>query len=291
MMDINSYVPKPAIFHPGSFRRFNFHRVLRSHGTQDWLMIYSVAGGGICGFAGGEYRSRPGEIILYRPGTLHDYRIDPEVGKWDIDWVHFTPRSAWIHWLSWPEVGPGLPGLMVLQLKDMKLRKHVAQLFLDMTRHFQGSRPKRQLFGENALEEILLWCDSINPQVGPHPDPRILRAVDFLIEHATEPFSEEKLARVSSLSPSRARQLFQAQIGCSPRAFQEERRIQRAREMLSHSDQLVGEIALELGFSSLFYFTLRFKRAVGESPSAYRRRMMETSAQGAKKSPDRRARR
>jgi AraC family transcriptional regulator of arabinose operon len=142
-----------------------------------------------------------------------------------------------------------------------------------MIRLNAGSQSRGQVFGLNALEEVLLWCDAVNPrQASSQLDPRVRQAMDFLGAHATEPFSEERLAQAAGLSPSRLRHLFRAQTGSSPRRFQEEQRLRRARDLLALSRQTIGEIALELGFANPFYFTLRFKKQTGESPRAFRRR-------------------
>ena len=88
---------------------------------------------------------------------------------------------------------------------------------------------RRVAFGRNCLEKVLLWCDTINPgQRDARLDPRVRRAVDYLSAHLREPFSEEHLARIAGLSPSRLRHLFRAQTGDSPRHFLEGQRLRRA---------------------------------------------------------------
>ena len=78
----------------------------------------------------------------------------------------------------------------------------------------------------------------------------------------------------AGLSPSRLRHLFGEQMGVSPRQFQEDQRLRRARDLLALSRHTIGEIALEVGFSNPFYFTLRFKKQTGESPRAFRQRVI-----------------
>ena len=103
-----------------------------------------------------------------------------------------------------------------------------------------------------------MWCDAINPhQAAAQIDPRVRKAMQYLGDHVTEPFSEEQLARAAGLSSSRLRHLFRAQAGDSPRHFQEDLRLRRARDLLAMSRQTIGEIARELGFENPFYFTLR----------------------------------
>ena len=264
------YVPPPCVFSSKSFDGVSIRHTFRIDGARDWLLIYTRGGGGLYRFPGGEHRSQPHELTLYRPGFFQDYQIDPKARRWDISYVHFLPRAEWVPWLHWPERSPGFMTLLL----EPALRRRVARRFRDMVRLSASSGPRAQAFGQNAFEEILLWCDSINPhKTVPQSDPRIQRAIDLLRDHSTEPFSERKLTAAVGLSSSRMRELFQAQTGFSPRQFLEEHRLRRACDLLALTDQTIGEIAFELGFTNPFYFTLRFKKAVGESPRAYRNRI------------------
>jgi AraC family transcriptional regulator of arabinose operon len=139
----------------------------------------------------------------------------------------------------------------------------------------RSAHPRRLELGLNALEEALLWCDSANPhRASGDIDPRVRKAMEFLTAHLPEPFSEKALGHASGLSPTHLRHLFRAQTGDSPRNFLEKQRLVRARELLAMSRLSVGEIAHELGFENPFYFTLRFKKSMGENPTAYRKRVL-----------------
>ena len=126
-------------------------------------------------------------------------------------------------------------------------------------------------FAMNALEEVLLWCDLVNPHsVTSLIDPRIRRAVDYISEDPSRPIALGRLASRSALSRSRFSYLFRSQMGKTPQQLQEEQRINMARQLLSLTSRPIGQIAHDLGFSSPYYFSLRFKRATGKSPRAYR---------------------
>ncbi len=266
-----SFTPEAAILAPGAFQRATLRHTVRPAGSKDWLLIYTLGGSGLYQFPGGTFHSRPHHVTLYRPGFFQDYQIDPKAGKWDLLFAHFSPKPEWLSWLGWPELSPGL---MSLSVKDAALRRRMAARLRDMVRLHASARARNEAFAQNALEEVLLWCDSVNPrQLSEQMDSRVGKALDFLTTHLTEPFSEEKLARNAGVSASRLRHLFRRQVGNSPRQFQEGQRLQRARNLLALSRQTIGEIATELGFASPFYFTLRFKKQTGESPRAYRRRV------------------
>jgi AraC family transcriptional regulator of arabinose operon len=263
------YCPPVSPLSPGDYRGRTIRHTFRVHGTEDWLLIYTVAGSGLYRFAdGGEYRSRPGDVTLYRPGAFHDYQFSPETRKWDLLWTHFLARPDWQPWLNWPEIAPGL---MVLNSQEPALRRRIVLRMKDVTRLNFSSQSRGPILALNALEEVLLWCDSINPrQSSSQLDARIAKAMDFLASHLSEPFSMERVARAAGLSPSRLRHLFREQAGDSLRHFQEQQRLRRARDLLATSRQTIGEIALGLGFTNPFYFSLRFKKYAGENPRAFR---------------------
>jgi AraC family transcriptional regulator of arabinose operon len=266
-----SFCPPVSTLGPGYYQGRTIRHTFRLHGTQDWLLIYTQAGGGLYRFAnGGEYRSRAGDITLYQPGAFQDYQFSPRTQRWDLSWAHFLPRADWLSWLNWPEIAPGL---MSLNIQEPALRQKIIRRMKEMRKLTFSSQPRGQIFGLNALEEVLLWCDSINPRRSTSQlDPRVAKVMDYLTTHLSESFSEERLARVAGLSASRLRHLFREQAGNSPRYFQELQRMGRARELLAMSRQTIGEVAMELGFANPFYFTLRFKKHAGESPRAFRQR-------------------
>ena len=257
---------------PGQLLGASLRHTFRPHGSKDWLLIYTRAGSGLYRFPGGEFASRRRDITLYQPGYFQEYQVSPVAGKWDVLFAHFLPREDWLPWLDWPELSPGF---MRLSLADDALVRRVERSLEEMVQISGSVLARRVALGRNCLEKVLLWCDSINPrQRDARLDPRVRRALDYLSAHLQEPFSEEELARVAGLSPSRLRHLFRAQVGDSPRHFLEGQRLRRAGELLALSRQTIGEIADEVGFENPFYFTLRFKKQTGESPRAFRLRTM-----------------
>ena len=267
-----SFLPQVKPLNAGYFKGRVIRHTVRLAGTRDWLLIYTLRGSGLYRYEGGEFRSGPDDVTLFRPGAFQDYQCAPGAKKWDLLYAHFLPRTEWPSWLNWPEQAAGL---MALHLKEPALRRRIALRLQDMIHLCRSAHPRREELGLNALEEALLWCDSINPQrASAGLDPRIRKAMDFLTAHAAEPFSEAALARAAGLSASHLRHLFRAQTGDSPRQFHELQRLRRAKDLLAMSRLTVGEIANELGFENPFYFTLRFKKHTGESPTAFRKRML-----------------
>jgi AraC family transcriptional regulator of arabinose operon len=86
------------------------------------------------------------------------------------------------------------------------------------------------------------------------------------------PFRMDQLARSCGLSPSRFAHLFREQMGRSPRAYAEDRRMERAVRLLRLTTLPVAEVAAACGFEDPLYFSSRFRRWTKSSPSAFRSR-------------------
>jgi len=262
--------PPPALLTTGYFRKGLSYQSYRRTGTRDWLLIHTVGGSGVFAGVSGSFIAKKGDMVLLKPGVIHDYSTNPETRQWEILWAHFSPRKEALGWLDWPEVTPGIRRLFFPQ---GKCRQSVENRLKEMHHLNQGANEFREALGMNCLERALLEAQRVNPNRKAFlMDDRVKMAMDYLCERIGEPFQAEQLAIHCGISSSRLSHLFVSQVGQSPRNYQENQKILRARELLCRSKQPVSEIALELGFENPFYFSLRFKKWVGASPREYRKR-------------------
>ncbi len=79
-----------------------------------------------------------------------------------------------------------------------------------------------------------------------------------------------RLARLANLSYSQFFREFKRRTGQSPQRYIEEQRISYARRLLASVRLSVKEVALQTGFQNQLYFSRRFQKATGLSPSQYR---------------------
>lgn len=252
----------------GHFNETSGYRVLRPDGVGDWLLIHTIAGAGRFGHLGGDLISSPGDWVLIRPGTLHDYAVAPAAAAWELLWVHFQPRAHWLEWLDWPAVAPGL---MLLHPGQQKAAEH----FHDAHRLLHGDLRHREAFAMHALEGLLLECSLSNPLAAmSHHDERVRRAMDYLERNLARKVLVSDVAAAVGLSTSRLAHLFTAETGQTVQRYLEARRMQRASELLSRTGFSVQQIAETVGFESQFYFSQRFKRWTKQSPLAFRRAAM-----------------
>ena len=269
----------------GHFRERPGYASWRPDGTRDWLLILTLAGGGRFGAGGGDDAivTTAGDLVLLKPNTLHDYSVALGAARWELLWTHFNPRPAWLDWLDWPKVAPGL---MRLRPDVASVRRAIADRFADAHRLATGPLRRRDELAMNALEAVLLWCDAANPRAaGDAIDPRIRAATDWLCRNLKAAVTLDALADVVGMSASRLAHLFREQVNVPPLQYLEMQRMRRARQLLAVSELSVKQIAAEVGFDDPFYFTNRFRKSEGTSPTAFRAARSTTVSRASSRNP------
>jgi AraC-like DNA-binding protein len=100
---------------------------------------------------------------------------------------------------------------------------------------------------------------------------KLCRARDLLyaLEDDAPPVAE--IARAVAISPFHFIRQFEALFGETPHQLRLRSRLEYAKRLLV-TDHSVTAVCMEVGFSSLGSFSALFRRRVGVTPSAYRRR-------------------
>ena len=89
-------------------------------------------------------------------------------------------------------------------------------------------------------------------------------------EHLESPLTIQQVAEDMGVSYSNFRKLFKEHTGLSPSTYQQDLRLQRAKELLTTTDMSIKEIAYRLNFESPDYFSSKFKIKTGRKPSDLR---------------------
>ena len=82
----------------------------------------------------------------------------------------------------------------------------------------------------------------------------------------------QQIAEELGVSYSNFRKLFKEYTGLSPATYQQDLKLQRAKELLSTTNLSIKEIAYRLNFDSPDYFSAKFKIKTGRKPSEMRDR-------------------
>jgi two-component system response regulator YesN len=84
---------------------------------------------------------------------------------------------------------------------------------------------------------------------------------------------------MSCRSPSTVTRLFKKLTGQSFKQYQLSFRLRRAATLMAESpDCPIAEIAPAVGFDDPLYFSRLFRKYTGQSPTAYRKKQLESTA-------------
>jgi AraC-like DNA-binding protein len=107
-------------------------------------------------------------------------------------------------------------------------------------------------------------------------DPEIGTVLRLIHGRFAEPWTLEGLARASNLSRSTLADRFTGYIGVPPMTYLTQWRLQVAARLLQSGSVSVGQAASTVGYHSESAFNRAFKRLVGKTPGAWRRRREHT---------------
>lgn len=156
----------------------------------------------------------------------------------------------------------------------------MANLLRSMVEESNRKRPG----GEAVLERMseMLFVEALRRYVDALPagqtgwlagmrDASVGRALALIHERPAEAWTLERLGEEVALSRSTFHERFVHFIGQPPMQYVAQWRMQLAASWLRDTDAKVIDVALEVGYENEAAFSRAFKRAVGESPGAWRR--------------------
>jgi AraC family transcriptional regulator len=101
--------------------------------------------------------------------------------------------------------------------------------------------------------------------------PRTLqRLLAFIETNVGQAITVAELATITGFSIAHFSRRFARSVGTAPARYVHLRRIDRGKQLLTHSVFSLAEIALACGFADQAHFTRSFHIAVGMTPRAYR---------------------
>ena len=241
--------------------------VQKGRTLNEYQLLYNPEGEGIFESAScPPVKIKAGDMFLLFPGEWHSYHPDPKKG-WKSYWIGFKGRNMD------DRVKAGF-------LSTTKPIYHIGYSFV-----IEGLYKRAY---EAALEEAAysqqLMAGIVNNLIGmmyslernielgknqQHVD-MINRARLRIRESLESPLTIQQVAEELGVSYSNFRNLFKEFTGLSPSTYQQDLRLQRAKEMLTTTDYSIKEIAYRLNFESPDYFSSKFKAKMGCKPSEVR---------------------
>lgn len=233
---------------------------------KEYQLVYITRGRGIFETAEtGVVQIDPGQAIILFPGVWHRYRPLKKTG-WDESWVGFSGDVADRIMNSFfsPEKAVITVGYDQ-ELNDLILS--IAELTRTTPPGFQQLMAARTTEALATVRSLAMTHNTADRET----DQKIQKARYHLLQYSSEEINMELLAQKLGLSYSRFRSLFKEHTGTAPHQYLLSIRINKACDLLRHTDFTISEIAERTGFSSTYYFSRLFKQKIGCAPTAFKK--------------------
>ncbi|WP_322907518.1 AraC family transcriptional regulator [Paenibacillus campi] len=210
-----------------------------------------------------------GCIYLIAPGKLQLELLHTVVTAASGICCQFTAYSQWSGWLNKLQTTDSQQPLQLRNDKLCQQIEYMLQRLMEYGEH--NEHPGYRQLSFHLLSELWLLLTVHEQPVAPNQaDSRIEEVLQYLQEHYADDIRIEQLAQLVCLSPSRLSHLYKTHTGETIMDTLIRLRLERAQFLLASTCRYVGEIAYEVGFNSQTYFTCKFTRHFGISPSLYR---------------------
>ena len=240
-----------------------------------------LEGEGVSLVEGEEAYRIPSDLFLVGPGVPHWGMIKKFPLKFIT--VYFLPSVL-------VEMGPEQDGVKILRRFTVKQSLHdrlvrpspevgrkCKMIFKRLLSEFRaqgfGREIKLRILLMDLLVTLLSWEESKGVSIGGDQleiDWRpILRALQYIRDHYTEPVYAKDVARAAGVSESRLKVMFNDALGLSWVKYLQGYRIHRAAALLNETGHNVTDAALAVGFESLSHFNETFRSFTGVSPTKY----------------------
>ncbi|MBK1878963.1 helix-turn-helix domain-containing protein [Pelagicoccus mobilis] len=237
----------------------------RKRGMDEFILQYCAEGVGWAENGSDRWELRPGTCIIVPPKTPHAYGA-MESEPWLNYWVHFRGKQA----KAFSELLGLSKGEWRVELPQDPECVAEFEMLLELYRGEIGF--EQLLRASTHLRQLLQRFFVLSQRrLGGEGSKGVEAAVRYMEDHLGEKLDLARLSQVACLSRARFHELFRLEIGDTPNRYLTRLRVRRSCDLLLSTKLSLEEIALQLGFSSAFYFSRVFRQTMGMPPSAYRR--------------------
>ncbi len=237
------------------------HRMSRPL-PDDHLLIYCRAGQGWLETVDGRLVIGGGDLLLLPKGQAHVYGADPDK-PWTLYWVHFDGElvADFLHPLG---QGP----LRHIGVQPRLLAEFDALLGLRK----QGLSLPHFIYAAHQLQSLLASL-AVLPARAQLKSGRVLDvdAVQAVMRaHLHGSLNLDELAAQFKLSRFHFAKTYRALTGHAPIQDFIQLKMAHACRLLDEGEQGIRQVAEQLGYEDVYYFSRLFRKVVGMAPSHYR---------------------
>ena len=241
----------------------------RPNGLPDWQIIYVFSGKMEHHFADGSVSYlAPGDIIIYPPGVLQRYRCVAELTSYA--WVHFTGHAA-------SELVEST-GFSPLKIFHTQVNSTAITYIHTMIEEIRRQKPCYEIKSVSVfLDYMSFLAREIKNES--KKSAKYTKLLPALREIENNPFpykTNEEYAALCGIDAYYFIHLFKEVTGLSPLKYATDLSMRKAGKLIVETDMDVGDISSSLGHDDPCYFSRKFRKFYGLTPSEYRKRQRDT---------------
>ena len=233
----------------------------------EYQLLYITEGEGIFNSAHAkDIPLKAGDLFLLFPGEWHTYHPTGKNG-WKSYWIGFKGKNVddrvKVGFLSVDK-----------PIYHVGFSADIIRLYEEAYKRAQEETPYSQqiLAGiVNHLVGLMYALERSMELSKDHTRVDMINLARLRIRESLEvDLTIQQVAEELGVSYSNFRKLFKEFTGISPALYQQDLRLQRAKELLATTSLSIKEIAYRLRFESPDYFSSKFKIKTGKKPSEFR---------------------
>lgn len=236
-----------------------------------FLFFIVTSGSGILSYDGVDHKLEQNSCVFINCKNPYSHTTNPD-NLWSLKWIHFNGPMMSAIYNKYKERG----GRAVFKLVEKSSNtERFLSLHAKLYETASGSDYMRDMLINQYLSELLtlLMNESWHPedQVAAKKKASVLDVKEFLDLHYNERIKLDELADSFFINKFYLTKIFKEQFGMSINSYLQTIRITRAKHLLRFSDKSIEQIGYECGLGAPNYFSQKFKKVEGVSPSVYRK--------------------
>jgi len=118
---------------------------------------------------------------------------------------------------------------------------------------------------------LLHYCDAVHNYGIENHSYKIVKTCQYIVLNLHTKLELDTIASHIGSNPAYLSRLFKKEVGKNITEYIREKRVMEARWMLGNTNESITDIALNLGFEDVNYFSKVFNRVVGVPPREYKK--------------------
>ncbi|MCH2174636.1 MAG: AraC family transcriptional regulator [Lentisphaeria bacterium] len=205
--------------------------------------------------------SSPANLSVACPNMIADYKFGKERENWVITLEGF-PMRIQKYQLQLCIEGDWVKIPNKVDLSSEEAARWEFEI-KKIARAFNNPIPENKLFYKSSLSRIIAFMLSKEGNQLGHPARRLKNFID---EDTSFHYSLEELSKKCGYSTDHIRVLFKQEFHITPKKYREQKRMQKAMQLISESQLSIKEIAYQCGFYYLSHFTKAFRNTFHQTP-------------------------